>query len=72
MKKIFAIMLALCVVLSLASCGGNVISVNHERGSEVSDINGCYLRLVLETRNFEHIKEINAALTNAGFKLIEG
>ena len=56
----------------IASCGGNVISVNHERGSEVSDINGCYLRLVLETRNFEHIKEINEALTNAGFKLIEG
>ena len=56
----------------IASCGGNVISVNHERGSEVSDINGCYLRLVLETRNYEHIFEINEALTNAGFKLIEG
>ncbi len=56
----------------IAACGGNVISVNHERGSEVSDINGCYLRLVLETRNYEHILEINQALTNAGFKLIEG
>ena len=56
----------------IASCGGNVISVNHERGSEVSDINGCYLRLVLETRNFEHIIEIDEALKNAGFKIIEG
>ncbi len=56
----------------IAACGGNVISVNHERGSETSDINGCYLRLVLETRNYEHIFEINNALTQAGFKLIEG
>ena len=55
----------------IASCGGNVISVNHERGSEVSDINGCYLRLVLETRNYEHIYEIDRALRDAGFKLIE-
>ena len=56
----------------IASCGGNVISVNHERGSEVSDINGCYLRLVLETRNFEHIVQIDEALKAAGFKIIEG
>ena len=56
----------------IASCGGNVISVNHERGSETSDINGCYLRLVLETRNFEHIIEIDEALKAAGFKIIEG
>ncbi len=56
----------------IAACGGNVISVNHERGSEVSDINGCYLRLVLETRNYEHIYEIDEALKAAGFKIIEG
>ena len=55
----------------IASCGGNVISVNHERGSETEDINGCCLRLVIETRNYEHINEINQSLTDAGFKLIE-
>ncbi len=54
----------------IADKGGNVISVHHERAGEGSDINGCYLRIVLETRNFEHIKEITDALTNAGYKLV--
>ena len=54
----------------IAGCGGNVISVHHERASETTDINGCYLRLVLETRNAEHIKPITDALTSRGFKLV--
>lgn len=53
----------------IADKGGNVISVHHERAGEGSDINGCFLRIVLETRNFEHIKEITDALTAAGYKL---
>ena len=54
----------------IADLGANVISVHHERASETMDINGCYLRIVLETRNHEHITEITDALTNAGFKLV--
>ena len=54
----------------IASLGGNVISVHHERASETMDINGCYLRIVLETRNYEHIDKIMAALTDAGFRLV--
>ncbi len=54
----------------IAKLGGNVISVHHERASEGSDVNGCYLRLTLETRNFEHIKEIRKALTDDGFKIL--
>ena len=54
----------------IADMGGNVISVHHERASEGSDINGCYLRLILETRNFQHIDEIKSALTDFGFKLL--
>lgn len=53
----------------IADKGGNVISVHHERAGEGSDINGCFLRIVLETRNFEHIKEITNALREAGYKL---
>lgn len=53
----------------IASLGGNVTSVLHERTSEGSDINGCYLRLTLETRNFEHIAEIKNALSEFGFKV---
>ncbi len=54
----------------IADCGGNVISIHHERAAEGSDINGCFLRIVLETRNFEHIEEIRNALTTAGFKIV--
>ncbi len=54
----------------IADLGANVISIHHERASETMDINGCYLRIVLETRNHEHIKEITKALTDAGFKLV--
>lgn len=54
----------------IASLGGNVTSVHHERASDTADINGCYLRLVLETRNYDHIKEITDALTAAGFRLV--
>ncbi len=54
----------------ISSKGGNVISIHHERASEGSDVNGCYLRIVLETRNFEHINEIESALKEAGFKLV--
>ena len=53
----------------IADMGGNVISVHHERANEGSDVNGCYLSLVLETRNFEHIAEIRKALTDYGFKI---
>ena len=54
----------------IADRGGNVISVHHERAGEGSDVNGCYLRIIIETRNFDHVKEISKALTDAGFKLI--
>ena len=54
----------------IADCGGNVISVHHERASETKDINGCYLRIVIETRNFEHIEQIKNKLTEKGFNLV--
>ena len=54
----------------IADLGGNVISVHHERANEGSDVNGCYLRIVLETRNFEHIDQIKSELIRAGFRLL--
>ena len=54
----------------IARCGGNVTGVLHERSNEGSDINGCYLRMQIETRNFEHIKKIRDELKANGFKLI--
>ncbi len=55
----------------IAELGGNVIAIHHERASESTDINGCYLRIVLETRNFEHITAIRKSLTDGGFKIVE-
>ncbi len=57
------------VAEAIAKEGGNVISVHHERASEGSDINGCYLRLVMETRNFEHIEAIKNALIARGYNV---
>lgn len=54
----------------VAEQGGNVTAVFHEHPGAGSDVNGCYLRLTLETRNFEHIEQIKKALTDFGFKIV--
>lgn len=54
----------------IADHGGNVTSVHHERANENSDINGCFLRIIMETRNQEHINEIKKALIDGGYKLV--
>ena len=54
----------------IAMLGGNVTSVHHERANGGSDVNGCYLRLILETRNFEHIAQIKQGLADAGYRLV--
>ena len=54
----------------IAQLGGNVVGVHHEHVGN-SDINGCYLRIEMETRNFEHLNEIRKALTEAGFKIVD-
>lgn len=53
-----------------AELGANVISVHHERASEKMNINGCFLRIVLETKNYEHIAEVKKALVEAGFRIV--
>ena len=54
----------------IAEHGGNVTAVHHEHASAGSDVNGCYLRLSLETRNHEHIEKIKKALTDFGIKIV--
>ena len=53
----------------IAEKGGNVIGVHHERANATMDINGCFLRINMETRNFEQIEEIKKALLDAGFRI---
>ncbi len=54
----------------IAESGGNVTSVHHERAGETEDVNGCYLRIELETKNYQHIDVITKALKDNGLKLI--
>ena len=56
----------------IASTGANVVSVYHERVSHTADINGCYLRMEMETRNQQQINEIRQLLTVSGYKIVEG
>ncbi len=55
----------------IADCGGNVTNVFHEHASEIENVNGCYLRIAMETRNYEHVEQIAQALRNEGFKIVE-
>ena len=54
----------------IAGLGGNVTAVHHERADANSDINGCFLRIDMETRDFEHVHLITQSLQNEGFKLV--
>lgn len=55
----------------IAEHGGNIIGVHHERNNANTEINGCFIRISLETRNFDHTNKIKEALNNAGFKIWE-
>lgn len=55
----------------IAERGGNVISVTHERVGSHTQINGCTIRIELETRNHQHIEEIREALADKGFVVVK-
>lgn len=54
----------------IANLGGNIISVLHERNNNTSNVTACFLRLVMETRNAEHIALIRDALEQAGYSIV--
>ena len=49
---------------------GNIISVSHERINTSTQINGCTIRIELETRDAGHIDELREALKNSGYKVM--
>ncbi len=53
----------------IAEQGGNVTSVTHERINTTTEINGCSIRLELETRDTAHIDQIRQALKDRGFEV---
>lgn len=57
-----------CTVI--AEAGGNIISVNHERINTSAEINGCTIRIELETRDANHISDIRDSLLAKGYKVL--
>lgn len=55
----------------VANLGGNIISVLHERNNNTSNVTACFLRLVMETRNAEHISLIRSALEKARYSIVD-
>ena len=55
----------------IADCGGNVTGVHYEKGNTES-INGCFLRIEMETRDNNHVKTIKNDLREAGFRTTKG
>lgn len=55
----------------VAEQGANVVSVNYDSTDLGMNITDCYLKIGVETRNFEHIVAVKKALTDAGFKVLE-
>ena len=50
--------------------GANVISINHAREDRKSSVNACLVSMVLETRNMQHVDDIEQALISNGYPLI--
>ena len=53
----------------IADSGGNVTGVHYEKG-DTESVNGCFLRIEMETRDFEHVNLITKTLRDEGFKLV--
>ena len=53
----------------IADCGGNVTGVHYEKGNTES-VNGCFLRIEMETRDYDHVNLITQSLRSEGFKIV--
>ena len=59
------------VSTTIAECGGNVVSVHYEGSDANMAISSCFLRLNVETKDFDQIDQISKALKDKGFELNE-
>ena len=55
----------------IGDLGANILSVQHERNSTNTQINGATLRVEIETRNLDHVAEIKKGLKAAGYDVVE-
>ena len=50
--------------------GANIVSIDHSREDQHSDVSACIVSMVLETRDPKHVADIKSALKAAGYSLI--
>lgn len=55
----------------IADLGANVVSVNYDSTDLDMNITDCYLKIGVETRNYQHIVQIKQALKDAGFEVCD-
>lgn len=55
----------------IAQLGANVVSVNYDSTDLDMNITDCYLKIGVETRDYNHIVQIKAALKEAGFEVCD-
>jgi threonine dehydratase len=61
-------LLGVAEVISLK--GGNVIAVHHDSSDPNMSITSCFLKIIMETRDHQQVKEIKDELINRGFQLV--
>lgn len=55
----------------IAQLGANVVSVNYDSTDLDMNITDCYLKIGVETRDYNHIVQIKSALKEAGFEVCD-
>lgn len=54
----------------VSDTGANVVNIVHSREDKNSDVGACIVSMVLETRNNEHVAQIEQALVSKGYSLL--
>ena len=56
---------------TISQTGANILRVNHAREDKHSDIGACVVTMVLETRNRQHVDDIERELQSLGYHILE-
>ena len=63
---------SLLQILQLVSqSGANILTINHAREDQNSEVGACIVSMVLETRDANHIEAIRQSLTAGGYPLLD-
>ncbi len=55
----------------VADAKASVVQIHHDRTFAKTELNEAVVELVLETRGFDHVEEVKAALVAGGYRLLE-